>query len=481
MDSLTVEERRKWALINPAIFGEYYIKPYDRHWNTQTADFQFLMLEHILENPWSVIHVPIEHGKSKWCSEVLPLWFICRDRNVRMALFSNTARQAEGFLRRISWHIEYNERLKRDFPEIQPDKDEKWADQQIFVKRDPWAQSKDPTLQAIGTWGAIYGARLDIIIADDIIDISNSHTEHVRARTENWWFEMVESRCVDGGRIIVLGTLQHKQDLLCKLSENPEYSYLHLAAYNEATGEVLWPEQWPYERLMAKKRSIGTIRWKKQFQNDRNAQSGRMLKTEWLNFYGDVHNVKLPPLDHMKIYIGIDPAIADDKQLAEEKDQDYFAAAVLGHHSQSKRNFLIEMFRDRLTLGEQLDKIKYFHERYRPWLVAIGIESNAYQKALAQAAWALDSLPPVKQVMTTKSKVTRFEALSVHFENKRIWIPPDAHEFIDEWTDFPEGAHDDTIDALDIAVRTMEGKPASVLSKREKDMLRRLRVYGSAR
>lgn len=125
MDSLTVEERRKWALINPAIFGEYYIKPYDRHWNTQTADFQFLMLEHILENPWSVIHVPIEHGKSKWCSEVLPLWFICRDRNVRMALFSNTARQAEGFLRRISWHIEYNERLKRDFPEIQPDKDEK--------------------------------------------------------------------------------------------------------------------------------------------------------------------------------------------------------------------------------------------------------------------------------------------------------------------------------------------------------------------
>src|SRR5690606_30299209 len=64
MDELSPAERAKWALANPIIFGEYYIKPFDKRWNAPTADFHFAMIEFAMTHPKSVIHVPVEHAKS---------------------------------------------------------------------------------------------------------------------------------------------------------------------------------------------------------------------------------------------------------------------------------------------------------------------------------------------------------------------------------------------------------------------------------
>src|SRR5690606_3860621 len=60
---LSREERRKWALLNPALFNEWYIRPFDKKWKTDTPDFHFLMLEFVLSHDRVVIHVPVEHAK----------------------------------------------------------------------------------------------------------------------------------------------------------------------------------------------------------------------------------------------------------------------------------------------------------------------------------------------------------------------------------------------------------------------------------
>jgi phage terminase large subunit-like protein len=454
---LDKEERVQLVLDNPVLFGEYYIRPYTRKWNTDTADHQYYMLEEMMLHDNIVIHVPVEHAKSTWFSLVVPLWFLCRDRNTQGCIISNTARQAEGFLRAIKWHIEYNHRFKEDFGDyIVPrkptknDPDGKWTESIIFVHRDKDMQSKDPTMLAIGTGGALLGARLDWVIADDILDLKNTQTEILRKKVSDWWLEIVDSRVVEDGRKIVLGTLQHTKDLLCNLSDNEEYFYVHLSALDKDKLTTLWPEKWPYERVMKKKKTIGTIKWLKTLQNDRTAIAANLFNVGWLNYYTEL------PQRRMKIFIGIDPAICDDRTTAEEKQQDKFGLVVVGfdgHHV-----FLLEEFEEWLTFPEQLKLIKAYNEKWKPF--KIGIESVQYQKALAQQAMLLQGLPPVLAVKVgTQSKATRIEAFSVHCENKRFWIHESHHLFIEQFLSFEPGVKSpNVLDACVIAMIMITSK-----------------------
>lgn len=449
---LSKADRKQWALLNPFLFAEWYIKPFDKKWNSITPDFHYLMMEFVLQHENIVMHVPIEHAKSTLLSLVFPLWLTYQDRNIRGAIFSNTSRQAQSFASRLRWHFQYNELLKEDFGTfaqggVEPS--DKWTNEQFFVKRDPWAQSKDPTWQALGVEGAIYGARLDIAIFDDIIDTSNSQTEHVRNKVEQWYYEMAESRLVEGGKAVVLGTLQSRQDLLCKLAANPEYAYLRLSALSDNGKKTLWPGVWSIERLMKKKRTVGTARFQKMLQNDRTALSGKMLKLEWLNFYGHDRAVQLPPMKDLTIFFGVDPAIATSPQEAELKGADFFALAILALDTKEQKVFILEIKRIRATLAQQVQVIREAYKRYQPQRIAV--EANAYQKALVQTLWAEDRILPLIPVQTTKSKTVRMEALATHFETKRIWIKPDEFAFIDEWCEFPTGRHDDTLDAVEFA------------------------------
>jgi len=441
---------------NPAIFGEYYIKPYTRKWESNTALHQYYMLEQMLEHNNVVIHVPVEHAKSTWFSLVVPLWILCGDRNTQGCIISNTSRQAEGFLRAIKWHIEFNPRLKEDFGDYliprKPTKKDpigKWTDTVIMVQRDEAEQSKDPTILAIGTGGALLGARFDWVIADDILDLKNTQTDILRNKVKIWWDEIVDSRIIDGGRRIVLGTLQHTKDLLCELSDNDIYHYVHLSALDEYN-TPLWQEQWSYDRIMEKKQSIGTISFLKTMQNDRNAVSNKLLDPLWLNYW-DV----LPP--RLSYYIGVDPAIADDKTTAERKQQDKFGLAVVAFDNLSKRAFLVEEYEAWLTFPEQLRVIEKYNEKYRP--IKIGIESVQYQKALAQQAFILQSLPPVIAVTVgTQSKATRIESFSVHCENKRFWINKKHKLFEEQWVNFePGGKSPNILDACVIIMIMIKG------------------------
>lgn len=478
MDAMTKEERIKLARANPIILAEYYLRPFNKQWNTDAEDYQYLLNQAVLENDLTIVHIPIEHGKSTWVSEVLPIWFLINDRNLRLALFSRTARQAERFGRRLMWHIEHNYRLKEDFGDYLRPGTEKWTQSEGFVERDPDRMTKDPTFQFLGVGGAVNGARLDIIICDDILDLTNSQSEVTRDNVHAWFTEMVLSRLVEGGRCMMVGTLQSRLDLYCQLSESPEFHYVHIKAVDEDKKTTL-SRRWPFERLMKKKAAVGTVKFMKLFQNDRSAQTGRMLKPEWLNYYGrgsdSGYPVSLPPYEHMSIYIAIDPAIADKDfiEKLEKDDPDYFALCVGGWHDQSQRLFIIENFKARLTLIQQLQVITDYYERYRP--IKVGIESVAYQKALAQASWALPSMIPVQEIKThggSGSKISRIEALGGHFETKRIWVHPSNDNLIDEYINYPDVAHDDVLDSTELLVRLIKDSPRRQPTEKESDILR---------
>ena len=168
-------------------------------------------------------------------------------------------------------HVTDNERIKEDFGDyLKPDYEEKWTQTRGYVVRDVDRRTKDPTFQFMGVNGSINGARLDVIICDDILDLTNSQTETMRSNVFNWFMEMVFSRLVPGGRCMMVGTLQSRLDLYCVLSDLEEFHYVHIPSVNEDTQQTL-SKRWSYERLMEKKRTIGTVKFMKLFQHDRTA------------------------------------------------------------------------------------------------------------------------------------------------------------------------------------------------------------------
>ena len=93
----------------------------------------------------------------------------------------------------------------------------------------------------------------------------------------------------------------------------------------------------------------------------------------------------------------------------------------------------------------------------------IGIESNAYQKALPQQL-KKTSMLPIKEVNRTKDKVTRISSGFVHFENGKVFLPenhPELDNFINEYVYFPHGKHDDMLDSMELAIELVTKRKAT--------------------
>ena len=97
----------------------------------------------------------------------------------------------------------------------------------------------------------------------------------------------------------------------------------------------------------------------------------------------------------------------------------------------------------------------------------MGIETNQYQKALAQELRRL-SLLPVININTTKDKVTRAMRRSANFENHKVFFREGMDDLEECLLLFPEVDHDDLFDALDHAMTVADaGNEIRVLSRKD--------------
>jgi predicted phage terminase large subunit-like protein len=87
-------------------------------------------------------------------------------------------------------------------------------------------------------------------------------------------------------------------------------------------------------------------------------------------------------------------------------------------------------------------------ERWKSEPVSIRIEDVAYQAALAQQLFQATNLPIAPSSPGQLNKQARIVGLSPHFESGRIRVRDDMSEFIREYATFPEGEHDDILDAV---------------------------------
>lgn len=160
--------------------------------------------------------------------------------------------------------------------------------------------------------------------------------------------------------------------------------------------------------------------------------------------------------------IAVDPAATVDAQRAESRDSDYWACAVVYAFPRKDKIYVTETARRRgMTLQEGCEWIGQIANQVPQ--ASVVAEANQAQR------WLIDELKNygvyAEPVTATRNKESRILDLSIPLENGTIeFVDHNAEtpeevgknapyqELIGELLSFPEGSHDDLVDALHRAV-----------------------------
>jgi hypothetical protein len=171
-----------------------------------------------------LINVPPEHAKSTVITVNYPTYRIALNPNVRIIVVSKTVLKAREFVYAIKQRLSHPRWLKMQTafgPEGGWKQDaDTWRVDTVYLGGDARNSSeKDPTIQALGMGGQIYGARADLIILDDCITTANAHEYEKQI---DWLQKEVITRLGKNGKLMIVGTRIAAVDFYKELRE-PKY------------------------------------------------------------------------------------------------------------------------------------------------------------------------------------------------------------------------------------------------------------------
>lgn len=398
---------------------------------------------------------PRGHSKTTMISIVYPVIRILKDLNIRMMVVSNTSGQSTEIGGAIRQTFE-----RDDFKEMFGDftSQRVWTDS-YFKVSGRTRTLKEPTFTAGSVGGAIISKHVDLLICDDIIDEENSRTETQRRIVDTWFTKTLLPVLESEGQMVVVGTRWHYDDLYGKLMKKKGWKVIHLGTpenpeYDDdgklSGGNAIWEKYWSMEKLIEKYEDMGRISYNCAYMNDPSGLKGRIIEWDWIQWFDKV------PVG-LRYYMAVDPAASEDG--------DYFVILIVGVDERGNY-YVVDMYRQKTHIQQQIEKISEYYARYRP--LVVGIEAVAYQLVLARHMEMMGL--PVKELQPKKDKVTRVLGVQPYFQNRKVFIRRGYEDTIgNELVQFPAGKHDDTVDALVYAIDISFGGTMAIQNWGAKD------------
>ena len=363
-----------------------------------------------------IVNMPPEHAKTTSVTVNYVTYRIAMDPNIRVILVSKTAEMARKMLYAVKTrltHPKYAEMITSYGPVGGFDKNtEAWNQTMIYVSDDARdSGEKDPTVQALGVRGHIYGARADLIILDDCVDLTNAHEYEKQIE---WLQSEVISRIASTGALLVVGTRLASKDLYSELRDSSRYpdevspwTYLAMPAvleFEDAPQDwvTLWPRsnqpeagvrdpapdadglfpKWDGERLAKKRARVSPRAWAGVYQQKQVADDGIFnADAVRASINGNrmagvmprgMVNCRPEGMDGLLCVAGLDPAMAG-----------HTAAVLIGLDMVSQRRYVLDVAnRPGMTPDQIRDLIREWTTKYG--VVEWRVEKNAFQSMLTQ-------------------------------------------------------------------------------------------------
>ena len=339
--------------------------------------------------------------------------------------------------------------------------------------------------------GAVTGEGGDRIVCDDPNNVNEVESDGVRKATNDWFDIVMSTRTNDpktAGKVVVMQRC-HQQDLSGHLLEQGGWEHLCLPAEYEKSdrvtsigwrdprtqhGELLWPERFGPPELESLKRSLGSYAAAGQLQQRPSPLEGGLLKRHWWRFW-QPPNANLPPVmvqlpDGRQQAVVADVVAYVDEQIQswdctfkDSETSDFVVGQVWGRKNAAY--LLLDQVRARMDFPATVKAIRGI-SRQRPAALAKLIEDKANGSAVIQML-SLE-LPGIIPVSPEGGKVARAAGVSPLIESAHVFLPhplymPWVTDFIEECANFPNGAHDDQVDAMTQALLRWNQVPREVV------------------
>jgi predicted phage terminase large subunit-like protein len=307
---------------------------------------------------------------------------------------------------------------------------------------------------ATSVGGTLTGRGGNLIIIDDPMKPQDS--ESTRQSVLQWFGNTLLSRLDNKATDAIIVVMQrlHPDDLVGYLIEQGGWTHLNLPAVAEVDewillgggrlhhrriGDVLHPQREPQAVLDELKRTMGSLAFAAQYQQQPVPIEGNLIKWSWFQFYDE--QPELLPGD--RIIVSWDTAMSS-KELA-----NYSACVVL--HVRGGTVYVRDVFRARLDFPDLRKKVIEMHWCWRRVTsnYALFVEKKGSGMSLVQDLrqhdiYAIGIEPEGDKIMRMSEQTARIEAGSVFLPRQAPWLD----DFRREVLAFPNGGYNDQVDAL---------------------------------
>ena len=394
-----------------------------------------------------IVTMPPRHCKSLLCSQLFPAWYLGRNASKQIICATYSDELSRDFGRKV--------RNILNTQEYQAIFNTKLAEDSAAINK--FNTTKEGVYIGTGVGGSITGRGADLFLIDDPIKgREEADSEVMRKKLWEWYISVARTRLMPGGAIVVIQTRWHKDDLVGKLlkDKSEDWEVLNMPAINEEE-EPLWPQMWSLEELLKTKNAIGGREWSCLYQGVPADPENQVFHQDMIRYYDAV-----PPGD-MPIVMTVDPAFK------QKKTSDYSCIMICG--KDKGRTYVLDYVNKKLLPNDLISEILRLYNKWKPHYV--GIEAFAAQSVIGfylQEKMVTEGVQFSWQEIRQKGdKITKIKRLEPYFRNGQILIKREHSDLEAQLLEFPQGDHDDIIDALQMS---FEFRLVPVLKSDQDDM-----------
>ena len=472
-----IAERRA-KVLDPVNGYEYFVNTYFPHYVRSSEKsllhkFLFSRLPEILRSSEGINEAtaaPRGEAKSTLVTQLFTLWCVVTGRKHYAVIVMDSIDQAYPMLEAIKAELEFNPRLKTDFPEA--------CGQGRVWQAGTAVTANEVKIQVAGSGKKLRGLRHgpyrpDLAVLDDIENDEQVRNPEQRDKLETWLKKAVLALGGAGQKfdVIYIGTILHYDSVLNRTLNNPFWHATKFKAMLE------WPDRmdlWD--------------RWEELFRNDGEAvaqafylankdEMERGVVTSWAA-RGVLALMKIRARDGHATFDSEyqnDPVSGEDAPFAKSmkfwndlpSDLVYFGAldpslgkagasrdpsAIIigGYQRETGKLYVVEAQIKKRLPDLIIEDVIRLHRQYRCklWFVET-VQFQEFLKDELVKRSAARGLPvPARAVKPVSDKLLRIETLQPHMANGLILLNESQQTLIQQFRHFPKADHDDGPDAV---------------------------------
>lgn len=423
------------------------------------------------ESRFITVSMPPRMGKSALTSVNLPIWLLRRHPDWKIGLVSHSPTLA------VSWGRQVRRVVEEHGTEFG-----------IQIAHDAgavadWQTTEGGSIVSRSAPGqSITGLGFKVMLVDDLVkDFAAAHSAVDRESLWDWWVANAQTRLEPPSLVVVIGTRWHEDDFIGRLL-SPEYSpgcdkweVIKFPAIAEqadvlgrSEGDPLFSplleetREEALERWAQMKTSMGSYSWAALYQQRPSPAQGAVFDVGWWRYWtrdpakvtGD-GRVVLAPDAAWRAGQWVD---SWDLTFKGSENSDF----VVGQRwvRTGPDRYLVAQQRGRWSFTETLDHMERWARTDDHDVSPYG--EYVHQRLIEDAASgtaAIDVLRKrvagVKPVQARTSKEIRARAITPEIESGNVYLPHPSdpgnewvEDLLSELREFPNGKHDDQVDAL---------------------------------